>query len=168
MRAKRSIIGAVAVFAGLLTPVSAQGPAAAAPEFQAQGVRILIAPPAPSGADQKATEMSVAAVEPDTTPGVTSHPVAPGETYECTAGYFCPLVWNYVTRKWKVFFMYFCRIQHLQNWIGGGYYYNNQIPPVNPVDVFNQNGKLISALVVENPRRTRPIDWTPAWSLDVC
>lgn len=134
----------------------------------AKGDQILVAPPAPPGA-ALAARMGIAAVAPETSPGVTSHPIPPGGTYTCSAGYFCPIVWNPVDGKWKIFFMYYCRIQSLYNWEGLGYWYNNQIPPVNPVGIFDQNWGWVSAPVVENPRRQRQMDsWSPAWYIDVC
>ena len=168
MRARLATVGAVAVFAGMLVAVSAGGPAVAAvPAKNAKGDRILIAPPAPASA-QPAAEMGIAAVEPDTTPGVTSHPVAPGEVYTCGAGYFCPLVWNYRTNKWKVFFMYYCRWQALQNWIGDGAYLNNQIPPGGTAELQDEDRDTLAFLVVENPRRQRPWNWTPVWFIKPC
>src|ERR1041384_767386 len=104
----------------------------------------MTARPAPDGAASTAVDHdkgagSQAATAPSISPATEIEDAVPGGTYSCASGNFCAIVWNPTIGKWRVFKMFNCARYSVFNWIGGGFYFDNQTG--NPATmVFGQNG----------------------------
>lgn len=133
----------------------------------------VIAPPAPDGATpaqvtQDKESGALFATAPSISPSTAFEDVLPGQTYTCALGTFCAGVWNPVNGKWRVFKLFTCRLYFVSNWIGTGFYWDNQTgrPQSN---VFGSNGAVLNP-----PGNIFPgggqqfIDWTPVFSIRNC
>jgi len=134
---------------------------------------VSIAPTAPDGAtpagvDQDKESGPLFATAPSISPSTAFEDVLPGGTYTCTPGNFCAGVWNPTNGKWRVFKLFNCARYAVFNWIGTGFYWDNQTgrPQSN---VFGSNGAVLNPPGNIFPGNTQPsINWTPVFSIRNC
>ena len=136
-----------------------------------EGPQVLIAPPAPDGAstavDHDKGAGSQFAVAPTISPGTEIEDAVPGGTYSCASGNFCAGVWNPTIGKWRVFKLFNCTRYSVSNWIGSGFYFDNQTG--NPATkVFGQNGAQLNPPGNIFPGPQQNIDWNPVFSIRNC
>ena len=162
----------VSALASLLAACAAQGDDVASGTEPGGDDQVLIAPPAPDGAstavDQDKGAGSQFAVAPSISPATEIEDAVPGGTYTCASGNFCAGVWNPTIGKWRVFKLFNCARYSVFNWIGGGFYFDNQTG--NPASkVFGQNGAQLNPpgnIFPGGPQQN--IDWNPVFSVRNC
>jgi len=132
---------------------------------------VAIAPPAPDGATpaqakQDKESGALFATVPSISPPTDFEDVLPGQPYTCRRGTFCAGVPN--NGKFRVFKLFTCRLYHVSDWLGAGFYLDNQTG--NPQsNVFGSNGAVLNP-----PGNIFPgggqqfIDWTPVFSIRNC
>jgi hypothetical protein len=143
-----------------------------------------IAPPAPAGwQSASAAGASLASVpSPTISPSVTVAYIPPGHGYNCGVGNLCTFVWdpNYLwvdgqggarLGVWKMFYLYVCREYALFNWLGDGYYHNNQTPAgLRGVRSYFRNmfHNTIGSYITPDNTLHWPYDWDPVWYIKNC
>jgi hypothetical protein len=125
--------------------------------FTAPGTPRITAPPA-----DKAT---AAASSPTVSPSVGYEYVAAGGTYTCYSGYFCAGVWDPTVSKWKVFKFYYCNRHSVYNWLGNGFYLNNQTGGATAI-FYGSNSQILRYAPADG--RQYSYNWDPIWSIKNC
>lgn len=132
---------AAVVITAMLTTLTVAVPAQASISPSRDGTIQMIAPPAPSGKlPASATGAWLASMpSPTIWPPATVIYIPPNGTYGCGEGSLCTLAWdpNYLwvdgqggaqLGGWAVFYLYSCQEYALSNWLGSGWYLDNQTP----------------------------------------
>lgn len=120
---------------------------------------------APQGAAQSTRAHAPAAVPPTISPSVVTEHVSEVGGFTCHRGELCTQVWDPTVSRWKVFHLYNCRMYSLSNWLGSGYFVNNQTG--NAVASFyDQNGRLLFRTSPDNV--LYPLNWDPIWYIRNC
>ncbi|GID91437.1 hypothetical protein ACFQFC_10425 [Amorphoplanes digitatis] len=167
--------GAALVAAVLLTTLTVPAQASAGPN-PGRAVQ-AIAPPAPAAAASLA-----AAPSPSIYPAVTVKYIRPDGGYGCDLDYLCALAWepNYLwvdgqggarLGGWAIFYLYNCREYELSNWLGDGYYLDNQRPAgLRGVRSYfrNQFHNQIGSYITPDGTQHGPYDWNPVWYIKNC
>jgi hypothetical protein len=128
-----------------------------------QGGGTMTLPPAPDDAPP-APDQSVAAVSPSISPSVTTVNIPADGAADCPTGNFCAVVWDPTRSGWKIFYLYYCNRYYLSNWLGTGYYGNNQTGGVR-VRFYGQSGNVLESFTA---RRADSYNWNPVWSIRNC
>jgi hypothetical protein len=161
---KRSILGMVGVFAGLLTAALLAVPAhASAAASQPAGSGVATTPAAPGGVRSAA----IAAVPPTISPPASFIHVPPLTQYNCPSGNLCTSVWDPTSNDFRVFFLFVCHKYALANWLGtNGTYFDAQTGNVLST-FYRQDG--VTAIKSFRPDFTNHNqDWTPVWFIRNC
>jgi hypothetical protein len=152
------------------TELGGADPAASQPQGDPDA---FVAPPAPDGAapapvDQDKQAGALFAVAPSISPATAIEDAVPGGTYSCPSGNFCAGVWNPAINKWRVFKLFNCRTYTVSNWIGNGFYLDNQTG--HPATkLFGQNGaELVPPGDIFPGGGQKNINWTPVFSIKNC
>lgn len=144
--------------------VFAFGPTASAattPQPESQVGVALQAPTAPSGTQWGSW---TTARTPSISPAVTVTSVAAGQSYTCSSGTLCTVVWNPVAGNFSVFHLYTCRTYALSYWNGPGNWYDNQTGGVRSY-YYGASGNVITTFTSgQNVSQ----DWTPVYKIKNC
>lgn len=109
---------------------------------------------------------TLAATSPTISPSVTTRHVSPGDTYTCSHGNLCTLVWDPTSGSWKIFYLYYCNRYSLAYWQGGGYYWNNQTSGTL-ARFMGENGTIFTfSRAPSSPNMSQ--DWNPIYSIINC
>ncbi|MFL6115325.1 MAG: hypothetical protein ACJ786_28850 [Catenulispora sp.] len=156
--------GAAALVLGAAAFAAAPAQAAPVPNH-ASGDRVLTAPAAPPAGAQSTAGVVPNASAPTVSPSVSTIHIAPGASYTCYSGDLCPVVWDYSTSSYKVFFMFNCARYTLYNWLGSGNYSDRQSS--NALTIFyGAGGSYITSFYP--PKTNVPYDWTPVYYIRNC
>jgi hypothetical protein len=99
-------------------------------------------------------------------PGADFEHSYPPDTYECASGTLCTGVWDPNASQWKVFKLYYCRTYAVNNWLGAGFYWNNQTG--SPRSVFyDRNMNEIFSFYPGGGQLAYP-NWGPVWYVKNC
>ncbi|NEA63345.1 hypothetical protein [Streptomyces sp. SID12488] len=165
MPSKRSVLAAVGALVCLLAAVFAAAPAqATVPAGHGPGGRVLILPPAPSGASAVSAR-SAAVSTPTSSPSVRTEHKPPSTSYTCASGNLCAVVWDPTTSDYKIFFFYSCNRYYLSSWDGTGNYYDHQTGGVTSY-FYGQSGNVLKSFTPDSG--IHDYNWTPVWSIRNC
>lgn len=139
-------------------------------------LELNIAPPAPDEAawraagDGEATRLLLAAspsISPsNSAPGPDFEHSYPPDTYECASGTLCTGVWDPNAGQWKIFKLYYCRTYAVSNWLGAGFYWNNQTGTPRSV-FYDKNMNEIFSFYPGGGQLHYP-NWGPVWYVKNC
>jgi hypothetical protein len=155
---------------GATEPGSVDQPAA-----QPQGdLDVFVAPPAPDDAAAatavdpvKQAAAMFAASPPTISPATEIEDAVPGGSYSCASGNFCAVVWNPAIAKWRVFKLFVCQRYTVSNWLGNGFYLDNQTGRP-ATKLFGQNRAQLKPPGDIFPGGQKNIDWDPVFSIVNC
>jgi murein DD-endopeptidase MepM/ murein hydrolase activator NlpD len=100
----------------------------------------------------------------DSAPNADFEHVSAGGSYSCPFGTLCTGVWDPSVGKWKVFKLYYCRTYALSNWLGAGFFWNNQTPGTTAF-FYGQSGNVLASFL---PGGQLNYNWDPVWFIKNC
>ena len=87
-----------------------------------------------------------------------------GTDYPCPSGTLCVGAWDSNVGQYKVFFLYYCYTYALSNFIGNGFYWDNQTSGTTSY-FYDQNGVKKKTIVAPT---SGTYNWDPIWSIKNC
>jgi len=129
------------------------------------GSRVFTAPAAPRITDAPPDKAGASAVSPTISPSASYTFIPPNSDYTCGSGNLCTLVWDPTRSQWKLFYLYYCNFFTLYNWLGDGFYANNQTGGVYAL-FYNSSRQVIRSAPADSIQRT--IDWDPVYYVRNC
>jgi hypothetical protein len=156
-------VGAAAVLLGVGAFAATPAQAVSAPNH-ASGAQVLVAPAAPPAARLTAG-LAAAVAAPTVSPSVSTTHVAPGTAYTCYSGDLCPVVWDYSTSSYKIFFLYICTKYSLSNWLNTGNYSDRQSSGAHTY-FYGSSGNVLTSFYP--PQTNVAYNWTPVYSIRNC
>jgi hypothetical protein len=147
-----------------------------APSGPQAPVELSVAPSAPDGAAWRSAGAgeeaeSLLAASPtispsNSAPGADFEHSYPPDTYACASGTLCTGVWDPNSGQWKVFKLYYCRTYAVSNWLGSGFYWNNQTGTPRSV-FYDRNMNEIFSFYPGGGQLHYP-NWGPVWYVKNC
>lgn len=77
----------------------------------------------------------------------------------------CTAVWDPTRSLWKIFYLYYCHSYTLYNWLGNGFYVNNQTGGATAY-FYNSSRQVIESAPADGYQRS--IDWDPVYYIKNC
>lgn len=162
----RLTVGAAALLLGVGALAAASPAQAASAPSHTTGDRVLMTPAAPpADAAQRDAGRAPAVAAPTISPSVATKHEPPSTAYTCYTGDLCPVVWDYSTSSYKIFFLYNCARYSLYNWLGSGNYSDRQTSGAHSY-FYGSSGNVLTSFYP--PKTNVSYNWTPVYSIRNC
>jgi hypothetical protein len=168
MKVRTLLIAAALLAATVAAPATAQAAPESAPAVARTAQNLdgrFTAPGAPHITRPPADRATAAAVSPTISPSANYFFIPPNSDYQCYSGNLCTGVWDPTRSQWKIFKLYYCNFYTLYNWLGDGFYVNNQTDGTTAY-FYNSSRQVIKSAPADHEQH--PYDWDPVYYIRNC